>query len=432
MLPSSIPIPIPGGLRGPLPKFVSVAQNFPLEAVPDIDAAIAAEFAKFKHVDLTGKSVAVGVGSRGIHRQPPVVRAVIRELKAAGAIPFIIPAMGSHGGGNAKGQEAVLAGYGMTEETMGAPVRASMDVVQLGQLENGTPVYCDKLASQADYIVVCNRVKPHTSFRADHESGLAKMLAIGMSKHEGATALHFHGFKHFHHLIPEAAGVFLKNAKFLFGVGMVENAREDLRHVELVGPDDFFARDAALLKLAKDNIPRLLFEEIDLLIIDEIGKNISGAGLDPNVTGRAGSRMPGFSMGPPIGRIVVRDLTAVTEGNATGIGMADVTTQRVAGKMDWTKTYVNMVTAGALDGGKMPIVADTDQDAIGIGIRGCPGVASDQARIVRIRNTLEMTRVWASETMIDQIEANPRLQILSDPFECVFDDGALLGTIDLD
>jgi hypothetical protein len=433
MLPSNIPIPLPGGLRGPLPRFVSVAQNFPTETVDDVDAAVAAEFARISPGDLTGKSVAVGVGSRGIGPQPAVLKAVIRELLAAGAKPFIIPAMGSHGGGNAKGQEAVLTSYGITEATMGVPIRSSMDVVKVDELDDGTPVYCDKLAYEADFIVPCNRVKPHTSFRGTHESGLMKMLAIGLSKHEGATVLHFHGFKHFHHLIPEAGKRFLTKTKVLFGIAMVENAREELRHVELVPAQDFVERDAALLEMAKASIPQLLFKSIDLLVIDKIGKDISGAGMDPNVTGKPGSRMEGFSMGPPINRIVIRDLTDATEGNATGIGMADVTTQRVVAKLDWTKTYLNIVTAGALDGARLPIVADTDQDAIGIGIRGCPGIASDQARIVRVRNTLEMTTVWASEPMLAEIEANPRLERLSDPFACEFDaDGALLGTIELE
>ena len=388
MIPSSIPIPLPGGLHGPLPRFIAVSQKLSTDTVSDIDVAVSEEFGKFKSIDLKGKQIAVAVGSRGIVQQPLVVKALIRELREVGAIPFIIPAMGSHGGGNAAGQEAVLTGYGITDEQMGVPVRSSMDVVELVKLEDGTPIYCDKLAYEADFIIPINRIKPHTDFRAEHESGLIKMLAIGLSKHAGATALHFHGM------------------------------------------GNFLDRDATLLKLAKESIPQLLFEEIDVLGIDEIGKNISGAGLDPNVTGRTSSKMPGFDSGPPIQRIMVRDLTEVTEGNATGIGVADVITQRVIQKMDWTKTYLNIITAGVLDGAKLPIVADTDRDAIGIGIRGCPGVESDKSRIVRIKNTLEMTEVWAAETMLPEIEKNSRLDIKSDPFECTFDnEGAIVGAI---
>lgn len=430
MLPSSIPIPLPGGLHGPLPKFVPVAQRFLTEALSNIDATIASEFAKFKEIDLTGKSVAIGVGSRGIKQIAPVVSAVVRELKGAGAIPFIVPAMGSHGGGVAEGQTAVLASYGITDETMGVPIKSSLEVVELGRVVFDVPVYCDKLAHAADYVVVCNRIKPHTDYRATHESGLIKMLAIGLGKHAGATALHFHGFSKFAELVPAAGKVILKNTNILFGVALLENAEEDLRHIELVAPDAFFTRDAELLQDAILGIPRLLFDAIDVLIIDQIGKDISGAGLDPNVTGRTASGEPGFDNGPPVGRIVVRDLTEKTEGNATGIGVADVITQRVVGKMDWTKLYVNIVTAGVLDGGKLPIVADTDRDAIGIAIRGCPGVISDQARIVRIKNTLELTTVWASERLIAGVEANSKQEILSDPFDVVFDDmGVLTGKV---
>jgi len=314
---------------------------------------------------------------------------------------------------------------------MGVPIRASMDVVELGALENGTKIYCDKIASEADYIIACGRVKPHTDFRGPYESGLMKMLAIGLGKHAGATALHFNGFEKFKELIPKAGELFISKANLLFGIAMVENANEDLRHLELVAPEDFMQRDAELLELAKASIPKLLFKNIDLLIVDEIGKNISGAGMDPNVTGRPVEFIEGFNIGPDIGRIMLRDLTDVTEGNASGIGIADVTTQRVLAKMDWTKTYVNIVTAGVLDGAKMPIIANNDRDAIGIGIRGCPGVSSETARIVRISNTLDMNTVWASEPMMDEISASSDLAALSKPFEAEFSsDGDLLGSVD--
>ena len=430
MIPSSIPIPLPGGFHGKLPQFVEVSQKLSNEKISDIDSVITQEFSKFKSINLQDKSVAIAVGSRGIMQQSLVVRALIHELKHAGANPFIIPAMGSHGGGNAVGQEAVLTGYGITENLMGAPIKSSMDVVELAKLKDGTPIYCDKLAYEADFIIPVNRIKPHTSFRAVHESGLIKMLAIGVSKHAGATALHFHGMGNFSTILPAAGHAFIENASILFGVGMVENANEEMMHIEMIPPDDFFNRDASLLKLAKDSMPQLLFEKIDVLVVDQIGKNISGAGLDPNVTGRTSSNLPGFELEFPIQRIIVRDLTDITEGNATGIGVADVTTQRVVAKMDWTKTYLNIVTAGVLDGARLPLVADTDRDAIGIGIRGCPGVSSENSKIVRIRNTLEMQEVWATETMLIDIEKNPRLNVTSEPFECKFDnEGAIMGSL---
>ena len=431
MIPTHIPIPLPGGLHGPLPKFVRVEQALSLETVDNIETIITEEFKKFADIDLKGKSIAIGVGSRGIKQQLQVVQAVIAELKAVGAEPFIIPTMGSHGGGSVKGQIGVLTSYGFTEDKMGVPIRASMDVIELDQLANGTPVCCDKMASEAEYIIACGRVKPHTDFRGPHESGLVKMLAIGLAKHTGATALHFNGFDNFKEMVPEAARKFLGKANILFGIAMVENSLENLRHLELVAPKDFMERDAELLKLAKISIPQLMINEIDVLVVDEIGKNISGAGMDPNVTNRTGTDMKGFNLGPKIGRIFVRDLTPVTEGNATGIGNADVTTQKVLAQMDWTKTYVNIVTAGVLDGGKMPLIANTDRDAVGIAIRGCPGVVSEKARIVRISNTLEMTHIWVSETLIDEVNANPKLTVIGKPFEAEFgEDGALMGDIE--
>ena len=201
MIPSSIPIPLPGGLHGPLPRFIAVSQKLSEDTVSNIDVTVAREFGKFKSLDLKDKTIAIAVGSRGIMQQPSVVKALINELKAVGSHPFIIPAMGSHGGGTATGQEAVLAGYGITEGQMEAPVRSSMEVVELGKLKDNTPVYCDKLAFEADFIIPVNRIKPHTSFRGKHESGLIKMLAIGLSKHAGATALHFHGMDNFEYVV---------------------------------------------------------------------------------------------------------------------------------------------------------------------------------------------------------------------------------------
>ena len=432
MFPNNVPIPLPGGLHGPLPRFIEVGQKLSTETVEDLDATIAQEFAKFSHIDLKGKTIAIGIGSRGIKPQAAVVHALLRELKAVGAEPFIFPAMGSHGGGSAEGQEGVLAEYGYTEATYGVPVKASMDVVQVGALEDNTPIYCDKIAYGADFIIPVNRVKPHTSFRGTYESGLCKMLAIGVSKHAGAAALHFHGFAHFHHLIPEAAQVSLDNTNVLFGVGMVENSLEDLRTVEFVSPENYLERDAALQELAKVSIPQLLIKDIDVLIVDQIGKNISGAGMDPNVTGRCGAGMPGFDKGLRIGRVVIRDLTDKTQGNASGMGTADVTTQRMLKKIDWTKTYTNMVTAGVINGGKLPIVADTDRDAFGIAVRGCPGVSTEKARIIRVRNTLELTTIWVSETLLPAIENDPQFVIKSEPFELDFDaDNALQGEIKL-
>ena len=427
MVPNSIPIPMPGGFDIELPRFVRVRQTFNDAHVTDLEGTIATEFKKFANVDLVGQRVAVAIGSRGIHPQPEVAQAVIRELKAAGADVIVVPAMGSHGGGTAEGQHGILLNYGMDEDFLGAPIYASMDVVQVGELDNGCPVYCDRIAFEADYIVPCNRVKPHTDFRGQHESGLIKMLAIGLAKHAGAEAIHQQGFENFHEVIPAAGKVFLENTKTLFGIAIVENAYDQLLHVELVPRDSFFERDAALLELAKQNIPRMLFESADVLVVDEIGKNISGGGMDPNATGRPSTGLPGFDTGPKFSQIVVRDLTDATHGNATGLGCADVTTQRVVGKMDWSMTYVNIVTSGIISGAKLPLVADTDQQAIAIALRGCARVEPEDAKVVRIRNTLELAEIWMTETMLEQIDAHPNMEVIGEPVAAQFDaDGAML------
>ena len=331
MLPNNIPVPLPGGLDPDLPRFVKVRQSFNKQKVDDVDATIASEFGKFAGRDISAKRVAIGVGSRGIRPQPPVVRAVVNELRKAGAEPFIVPAMGSHGGGTAEGQAQILTDYGIVESFVGAPIKASMDVVTVGALADGTPIYCDKLAFEADFIVPCNRIKPHTDFRGKHESGLVKMLAIGLSKHAGAETLHRHGFENFPEVLPAAAQVFIDNTRILFAVAMVENAYDELLQLELVAPNQIHERDATLLELAKANIPRFLFDSIDVLVVDEIGKDISGCGMDPNATGRPNTGLPGFDT-LPIREIVVRDLTEATHGNATGLANADVTTQRVGSK----------------------------------------------------------------------------------------------------
>jgi len=426
MMPSSIPIPLPDGLHAELPRFIKVRQHFNDEHIEDIDAAIAGQFKRFSSVDLQGKSIAIGVGSRGIRPQPPVVRAVVRELKAVGAEPFIVPAMGSHGGGTVEGQTWILSDYGITGEYTGAPIKASMEVVTVGKLDDGTPIYCDKLAFEADYLIPCNRVKPHTDFRARHESGLVKMLAIGMAKHAGAARIHLHGLEHFPEVLPAAAQVFIDNTRMLFAIAMVENAYDKLKHIELVAPDKLLERDAALLEIAKANIPRFLFDSIDVLVVNQLGKDISGCGMDPNATGRPSTPgLPGFET-LPIREIVVLDLTQATHGNATGISNADVTTRRLVGKMDWSATYVNIVTSGVICGGKLPIVADTDNMALAIALRGVPRLIPENARIVRVNSTLELSEVWVTESMREEVEANPDMEIIGDAFDARFDNEGTL------
>lgn len=430
MIPSAIPIPLPGGMSVPLPKFQRARQRFNSDVVADVGAAVAAEFAKFAAIDLSGKSVAVAIGSRGIRSQPPVVKAVIDVLKAAGAQPFIVPAMGSHGGGSAEGQTKILEGYGLGAADLGVPLRSSMAVVPLGSVPDGDlppiEVFCDKHAYEADYIVPINRVKPHTNFRGAHESGLSKMLTIGLGKHVGAVAMHERGMARFGPLLPKTAALAIEKTNILFGVAIVENGYEALHTVALVPPAEIVARDAELLELSKSLIPRLLVPEIDILIVDQIGKNISGGGADPNVTGRANSQTQDFG-GPYIHRIVLRDLTPDTAGNATGMGTADIVTQRLVRKIDWSKTYVNVVTAGAPIGAVLPLVADTDRDAMHIAMRSVPMATADRVRAIRIENTLDLGEIWISTALAAEVAAHGAMEIVSDPFEMAFDEAGGMG-----
>ncbi|MEM7190733.1 MAG: DUF362 domain-containing protein, partial [Pseudomonadota bacterium] len=399
-------------------------QKFNGDTVADVDQAMADQMAKFSHIDLTGKSVAVAVGSRGIRSQPPVVRALVNELKKAGAEPFIVPAMGSHGGGTAEGQAQIVEEYNCGSQALGVPLKSSMEVVELCEVHDGMKVYCDKNAYEADYIVPVNRVKPHTSFRGNHESGLCKMMAIGLGKHTGAVEMHRRGMANFGPILPKVAEGFLANTKTLFACAIVENGYEKLHTMELVAPDDIIQRDSELLTLSKGLIPRLLVDNIDVLVVDEIGKNISGGGMDPNVTGRNSQKSNDFG-GPEIGQIVVRGLTEATHGNATGLGVADITTQALVKEMDWTKTYVNLVTAGAPGAAALPLVANNDFEAICLAMRGVIMLEGEKARLVRIENTLDLADIWVSEPMQADVDAHPDMEIVGDAFDLAFTDGQL-------
>ena len=428
MIPSIIPIPLPGGVEMDMPRFVKARQKFNADRIEDVDAHMADQFAKFAHVDLKGKSVAVAVGSRGIRSQPPVVKALVQELLKAGAEPFIVPAMGSHGGGTAEGQAQIVEEYNCGSEALGVPLKSSMEVVELCQVHDGLKVYCDKNAMEADWIVPVNRVKPHTSFRGKHESGLCKMMVIGLGKHTGAVEMHRRGMRNFGPILPVAAEGFMANANVLFGCAIVENGYEKLHTMELITPAEIVAREEGLLELSKSLIPRLLIDNIDVLVVDEIGKNISGAGMDPNVTGRNSQKMNDFG-GPEINRIVVRGLTEGTHGNATGLGTADVITQSFVREMDWTKTYVNIVTSGEPGGAALPLVANNDREAISIAMRGVIMIDGPTSRIVRIENTLDLADIWVSEAMIPDVQAHPGMEIDGEPFEAAFDGDGNWGAI---
>jgi hypothetical protein len=374
-------------------------------------------------VELPSGSVAIGVGSRGVAGIGEVVVALVEVLKESGAEPFVVPAMGSHGASTAEGQAEVLAHLGMGEERLGCPVRATMETVQTGETPSGVAVYMDRNAYEADSVIVVNRIKPHTAFRGTVESGPTKMLAIGLGKQRGAHSIHSAGWENIHRTIPEAARVAVESGKVAFGLATVENADEDPCKIVAIPAEELEQAEAPLLEEAKRNLARLPFDDIDVLIVDEIGKNISGDGADPNVTGRYPTTAA--SGGPSVGRMVFLGLTEETGGNANGLGMADVVTERLAGSVDRPATYMNALTSTTPAPVKTPMVMPTDEMAIAAALTMCAGVEPREARLVRIENTLKLGRFWVSEALLQEVEKDERLEILEEHGPMRFDEGHL-------
>jgi hypothetical protein len=375
-----------------------------------------------------GQTVAVGVGSRGIGSLPEIVRGLIDELKAWGASPFIFPAMGSHGGATSEGQREVLTHLGITEHSMGAPIRSSMEVVPIGRTNDGRTVYLDRLASQADAIVFVARVKPHTAFRGQYESGLAKMVAIGLGKQAGAAATHARGFGEMARVLPEMAAVALRSAPIRFGVAVLENAYDQPFRIEAVPASRFASDEPELLRQARSAMPRIPFERFDVLIIDQIGKNISGDGADPNITGRYPT--PFASGGPEINKQVALDLAEGSAGNANGIGMADFTTVRLAAKIDLAKTYPNALTSTVPRPVALPMVLPSDRFAVAAAILTCNAVGREP-RLVRIADTLHLQDFWISEALVGEAEPDPSIEVTVRPAEFEFDDAGNLRDLAL-
>jgi hypothetical protein len=422
MIGDRIEVNIAGGLDIPLPRMVHIRQKFPAPKLASVSGAIAEQFkrpevrAKIK----PGMSIAVGCGSRGIANIAEAAKQLIAELKALGAKPFIFPAMGSHGGATAEGQREVLEGYGITESFVGCPIHSQMDVVELGKLD-GMPVYMDKLAAAADGVIVLCRIKPHTNFRAPIESGIVKMITIGMGKIVGATELHTYGMDVFGELLPAAAKFIMSKKNVLMGVGMVENAADETAIIEAVPAEQIFEREPVLQAKAKEFMPRICFDEVDVLIVEKIGKNISGAGMDPNITGR-NNRAIEWNMKPLVKKIVVLGLTPETHGNACGIGCADVTTMRLYKEMDLPKTYANIIASTYLDGGMIPMIMNTDQDAIALAVKTVVRVKPQDCKVVRIRTTLDLVDIHVSEPLMAQVRANPgQFEVAGEPEAMKFD-----------
>jgi hypothetical protein len=399
-----------------LPKLLRVKQAFDTTRLQDpVSAVRSGLMLTLGSRVKPGARVAITAGSRGIHNLIPMTRAAVDAVKALGGQPFIVPAMGSHGGATDAGQKQLLADLGISEQSMGCPVESSMEVEEIGRTPSGVLVYLDRNAYEADGIIAINRVKPHTIFRGDVESGLCKILAVGLGKHRGAQQIHRIGLVS---VVVESARVILHNAKVLAGVAILENSRDETMEVHVVPAERFESTDAALLKRAWKILPRVPFDPLDVLVVDEMGKNISGTGMDTNVIG-IGSRVGGkMTMGTPfVSAIVALGLTPDTHGNANGIGLADLTTRRLVDAIDYKATYTNVMTTRLWAAGRLPVVMDTDRQAIEAAI----GEAGpDEVRLVRIKNTLHLEALDISAALLPEAQAFG-LQIGGEPREIAFD-----------
>ena len=408
------------------PRMLRVRQNFKAQRVDDVAAETEEQL---RRLDLgqrvkRGQTVAVTAGSRGIANIAVITRAIVQHFKRLGAVPFIVPAMGSHGGGTAEGQREILEGYGITQEYTGAEIRASMETVVVAKTPHGVPVHFDKHAWSADHVFVANRIKPHTGFVGEIESGLHKMMLIGLGKHEGAKIYHRAILDYsFLEIIRAVADVVLEKCKVVGGLGIVENAYDETALIEAVAPAEFFKRESELLVLAKQWMPRLPFDRVELLIVDEIGKNISGTGMDTNVVGRKYNDHAATDRDDVCcKRIFVRSLTHETHGNATGIGMAEFTNTRTVAQVDMHKTRINSLTGGHPTAAMIPIAYDTDREVIENALPTVGYVDPENARVVQIANTLHLREVLVSEAYVPDLEGRIDLDIIEGPRDMEFDD----------
>ncbi len=398
-----------------------VRQHFDATAISDLPKVIRQELAEAGLATKVraGQSVAVAVGSRGISNLPTIVATTVEYLRELGLRPFIMPAMGSHGGASAEGQAEVLQHMGITESAVGIPIISSMEVVTVGRLDSGAGVYLARDAMEADHLVMINRVKPHTAFRAEVESGLCKMLAVGCAKRQGAESLHTFGLAS--SIVP-AAEMILRQVPVLFGLAIVENSLDQVHTIRLALPEEFVEMDRNLLNLARQMVPRIPLDDLDILVVDEMGKNISGAGIDPNVIGFW--RRDGGARKPDYRTLIVLDITAESNGNAMGLGLADLTSRRVIDKVDFKATYTNALVSGVWASARLPMAMENDREALDAALARVP--APRKVRLARIINTLKLGTFWVTESLLPELRQRKNITLDETPIELKFDDAGRL------
>lgn len=411
-----------------LPKMARVKQHFDAPVLTDLPKAIHSELDRINASSIikSGDTVAITAGSRGVANIATAVKATVDYLRNLGAKSFVVPAMGSHGGATAEGQTSVLEHYGITESSVGAPIKATMEVDKLGSIENADvddlPVFMDRYAAEADHVVPLNRIKAHTDFNGSIESGVLKMMVIGLGKQQGANYYHRAFFQYgFEHVITAVGGFILDTGKIAFGIGLIENAHEDTAKAVAMPAKNLIRTERELLVQAKSMMGRLPFDELDLLIVDWSGKNISGTGMDTNVIGRMMQNFEPEPLKPAILRIFVRDLTEESDGNATGIGLADFTTTRLVNQIDRHSTYMNGITALGPQKSKIPFYYDTDKEAIEVALETIGLTKPENARIIRIESTLRLTDLDISEVLLKDLELHSNLEVVGDTLPLQFD-----------
>jgi len=411
-------------------KIAKIKQSFVANAIYDIAGTIQHEFQKDEiHSTIKqGMKVGITAGSRGIANIGLIIKEIGKQLKVRGAEPFIVPAMGSHGGATAKGQVEVLYSLGITEEYCEMPIRSSMEVVELGTTQEGVPVYQDKLTNTtADGVIIVGRVKPHTDFHGIHESGIVKMAAIGHGNHKQAQTIHTYGIRGIRDIMPKVGEIVIERGNVLFGVGIVENAYDQTAIIEAVPKGKIIERDQELLKIATSYMPKLPSDNIDILFVDEIGKNYSGTGMDTNIIGRLRILGEDDHFKPDISYIIAGDLSEASHGNALGIGLADLTTRRLFDKIDIPTMNENVITSSFLDRAKIPIVLDNDKFALEAALRGTWGVPMEEIRFMRIKNTLELGEVIVSESIFNEIRDADGITVIEDLKPLQFNENGNFG-----
>lgn len=412
-----------------IPQLYPIKQTLPKGNILDIDAHLEQEWERLSLAEqVKGKRIALGFGSRGVAKIDVIAKKLVALVKASGGDPFIVPAMGSHGGAVPEGQIEVLSGLGITEASVGCPIHATMEVVDMGMTSVGLPALLDKNVAEADGLILTNRVKVHTDFHGPHESGIMKMMAIGLGKETGANAIHRHGTKGLREYMPVIAKHLVESVNWIAGFATVEDGYHNPVIIEGLTADNLIEGEQRLLQKSRDLMPQIPVDEIDVLIIDEIGKDISGAGLDTNIIGRWLIEGEPEPERPNIKRIIILDLTPASHGNATAYGLADFMSKRLFDKIDFPITTKNIFTSGFLQRGYMPMVFETDEETIQSAIFDVYRSHIDdhhQARVVRIKNTLELEDLWVSKNIADEICVKDTIEIAGDATDLAFTDGQL-------